>query len=120
MLFSLLLIAVAIRDVVLGLSRCSMMFLVRNGLEKVSLFAPAAGSAQKADQLMASGQVPGWSEKEGREKRIVVVRPVGEGIRSTDKATAIGNRPGRAFVAVRNAGVRPDRRYIRCVRGGQG
>lgn len=72
--------------------------LVRNGLERISLFAPDA-DAQKtgaADPKRAGRQ----GGRRGAREAIVVVAPVGEGI-VNDKLTAIGTGQAVRSVSVR-------------------
>jgi RND family efflux transporter MFP subunit len=72
--------------------------LVRNGLEQISLFAPAAdadkGNAAAGQQAGAQGG------RRGAREAIVVVAPVGEGI-VNDKLTAIGTGQAVRSVSVR-------------------
>jgi len=97
MLFSLLLIAVAFVTWSWAYPGAHDV-LVRNGLEKVSLFAPAADPAKSGsvDGQRAGGQ---GGPRGGREA-IVVVAPVGEGI-VNDKLTAIGTGQAVRSVSVR-------------------
>ena len=72
--------------------------LVRNGLERISLFAPAADAAKSGS---ASGQRSGGQGgSRGAREAIVVVAPVGEGI-VNDKLTAIGTGQAVRSVSVR-------------------
>ncbi|MCC0034135.1 MAG: efflux RND transporter periplasmic adaptor subunit [Hoeflea sp.] len=72
--------------------------LVRNGLERISLFPPAADAAKNG----ASGaqQAGGQGGRRGPREAIVVVAPVGEGL-VNDKLTAIGTGQAVRSVSVR-------------------
>lgn len=72
--------------------------LVRNGLERISLFPPAADAAKNG----ASGaqQAGGQGGRRGAREAIVVVAPVGEGL-VNDKLTAIGTGQAVRSVSVR-------------------
>jgi RND family efflux transporter MFP subunit len=72
--------------------------LVRNGLERISLFPPAADAAKSG----ASGaqQAGGQGGGRGAREAIVVVAPVGEGL-VNDKLTAIGTGQAVRSVSVR-------------------
>lgn len=72
--------------------------LVRNGLERISLFPPAADAGKGA----ASGaqQAAGQGGRRGAREAIVLVAPVGEGI-VNDKLTAIGTGQAVRSVSVR-------------------
>lgn len=72
--------------------------LVRNGLERISLFPPAAeaGKGGASGGQQASGQGGG----RGAREAIVVVAPVGEGL-VNDRLTAIGTGQAVRSVSVR-------------------
>lgn len=72
--------------------------LARNGLERLSLFAPAGGSAEgvSAGKPGASGQ----GRSRGGRETLVVVEPVGEGL-VNDSLTAIGTGQAVRSVSVR-------------------
>lgn len=72
--------------------------LVRNGLERISLFAPATddAAAGSAGGKNAAGQ----GRSRGAREALVVVAPVGEGL-VNDKLTAIGNGQAVRSVSVR-------------------
>lgn len=72
--------------------------LARNGLERISLFPPAADAARNG----ASGaqQAGGQGGRRGARETIVVVAPVGEGV-VNDKLTAIGTGQAVRSVSVR-------------------
>ena len=72
--------------------------LVRNGLERISLFPPAADAAKNG----ASGgqQAGGQGGRRGAREAIVVVAPVSEGL-VNDRLTAIGTGQAVRSVSVR-------------------
>lgn len=72
--------------------------LVRKGLERISLFPPAADAAKNG----ASGaqQAGGQGGRRGAREAIVLVAPVGEGL-VNDKLTAIGTGQAVRSVSVR-------------------
>lgn len=73
--------------------------LARNGLERLSLFAPAADQAAVVAQPgRPGGQRPG--RPGGARETLVVVSPVGEGL-VNDRLTAIGNGQAVRSVSVR-------------------
>lgn len=72
--------------------------LVRNGLERISLFPPAADAAKKGTP--GAQQAGGQGGRRGAREAIVVVAPVGEGL-VNDKLTAIGTGQAVRSVSVR-------------------
>lgn len=72
--------------------------LVRNGLERISLFAPSA-DAEKGNAA-GTQRAGGPGGRRGAREAIVVVAPVGEGI-VNDKLTAIGTGQAVRSVSVR-------------------
>ena len=95
-LFSLVLIAVAF----VGWSWLypgAHDILVRNGLEKLSFFPPAAETAQGG---AAGGQQGGPGGRRGSREALVLVAPVNDGI-VNDRLTAIGTGQAVRSVSVR-------------------
>ncbi|MEP3439587.1 MAG: efflux RND transporter periplasmic adaptor subunit [Hoeflea sp.] len=72
--------------------------LARNGLERISLFAPAEGEA-KTDTAAGPGAA-GRGRGRGPREALVIVAPVGEGL-VNDKLTAIGTGQAVRSVSVR-------------------
>jgi len=72
--------------------------LVRNGLERISLFAPAADAAK--GNAAAGQQAGAQGGRRGEREAIVVVAPVAEGT-VNDKLTAIGTGQAVQSVSVR-------------------
>ena len=73
--------------------------LARNGLERISLFAPAADGVAKGGQAGAQRPAGPGRPGAGREA-LVMTAPVGEGL-VNDKLTAIGNGQAVRSVSVR-------------------
>lgn len=71
--------------------------LARNGLERISFFAPSADATAGAGQSGASG---GQGGQRGGQEALVVVAPVAEGL-VNDRLTAIGTGQAARTVSVR-------------------